>query len=254
MPGQHQLLIFVVFCHKTNELTFQTALECKKAVENIQSPLKFGFVFIDDGSQDELTTLWIDQSIALLREIPNIIVTEKICHSHRLGLAASINSAVEFLVKCEVAESIWVTQLPGNDQVSSESLKRFFEHPLENELCVLWRANLNDRPWAKRFASKALQKLVNAFLFPQIMQVTANFVAPVDLYKQWLVPSSGHAYGLWLLFGATKEGIPVVQREFTLKKRRDNHGAVRKTPKIQDIVSVINQLVRVKLLMRKTLR
>ncbi len=254
MPAQHQLLIFVVFCHKTQDLTFQTALECKEAVENIQSPLKFGFIFIDDASRDELTTLSIHQSLALLREIPNTILTEKICHSHRLGLAASLKSAVDFLVKCEVPESIWVTQLPGNDQVSSESLKQFLEHPMENELRVLWRANLEDRPWAKRLASKALQKLVNFFLFPQIMQVTANFVAPVDLYKRWLVPSSGHAYGLWLLFGATKEGIPIVQREFTVKKRRDNHSAVRKTPKIQDVVSVIIQLVRVKLLMLKNLR
>jgi hypothetical protein len=163
-------------------------------------------------------------------------------------------SSLNLLQKMGFIEDVWLTQIPGNDQVNSKSLQIFLEEPLNLGLKILWRANPVNRPPIKRFASHILQVIVRFILFPEIKQSTANFIAPVSFYSRWLKPTSGHAYGLWLIAGAIIENISISQISFKIKKQTiDKHKAQRRTPKFSDIFSILLQLYRIRIFMNKNL-
>jgi hypothetical protein len=252
VSNDEQTLVIVVFCHETKELTYATAVECFKSLENIPPELKLGFIFVDDGSQENYTSKMIDKSLNLLLQSCHVAFSEKIRHDVRLGLAASLHSSVRFLLETNRSRNVWITQIPGNDQLSSKSLARFLEFPMLENLTILWRSNTRSRPALKRFASYVLQGVVRRFLFPEVQQVTGNFIAPIALYNNWLLPSSGHAYGLWLIAGAKNDGIPIVQRDFELKQRAfARHTAVRKLPKVQNVILMLVEIIRVKKFIQK---
>lgn len=254
MSSSKQLLVFVVFCHRTRELTFNTALESVNAIRKSSPEFDVGYIFIDDGSCDTITTRWIEKSISLLRQEPNVMISEMLVHEHRLGLSSSLQSTIEYLDEIGLENLVWITQIPGNDQLSEDSLASFLSYPLNQELRILWRDNPRARPILKRTASSVLQLLVRFFLFPDIRQVTANYIAPLNHYKRWLNPKSGHAYGLWLIAGAQIDNVPVSQSGFSLKIRsRNGHEAVRKVPNLDQIFHVLFQLVKVKIFLKKNL-
>jgi|LauGreSuBDMM15SN_2_FD.fasta_scaffold00148_11 hypothetical protein len=254
MNRPYKTLVFTIFCHETKELTISTTLECLSALNYAASNLHLGFIFIDDGSSDNETSHAIQESILLLRRNSRVLIAEKIYHPARLGLAESMFSSLNLLQKMGFIEDVWLTQIPGNDQVNSKSLQIFLEEPLNLGLKILWRANPVNRPPIKRFASHILQVIVRFILFPEIKQSTANFIAPVSFYSRWLKPTSGHAYGLWLIAGAIIENISISQISFKIKKQTiDKHKAQRRTPKFSDIFSILLQLYRIRIFMNKNL-
>ena len=254
MNEHYKTLVFTIFCHETRELTISTTLECLSALNYTASNLHVGFIFIDDGSSDNETAHAIQESILLLRQNSRVLIAEKIYHPTRLGLAESMFSSLNLLQKMGFVDDVWLTQLPGNDQVAANSLQTFLEEPLNLGLKILWRANSVNRPPIKRLASNILQVIVRFILFPEIKQSTANFIAPVSFYSRWLKPTSGHAYGLWLIAGAIIEQEGISQISFEIKKQAINkHKAQRRTPKLSDILSILIQLYRIRIFMNKNL-
>lgn len=255
MNEEYKTLVFTIFCHETKELTISTTRECLSALNFTTSNLHVGFIFINDGSSDNETERAIQESILLLRQNSRVLIAEEIYHHSRLGLAESMLSSLDLLQKMGFVDNVWLTQLPGNDQVNAKSLQTFLEEPLNLGLKILWRANSVNRPPIKRLASNILQVIVRFILFPEIKESTANFIAPVSFYSRWLKPTSGHAYGLWLIAGAIIEQESISQISFEIKKPIINkHKAQRRTPKISDIFSILVQINQIRIFMNKNLQ
>jgi hypothetical protein len=249
------LLVFIIFCHNTGSSVISTSNELivwLREIEELEQK-KIGFVFVDDYSQSFDSTNEIIYAANLLRNQSNALFVDLLRNEKILGLSGSIQRVLNHLKQFEFKNDFLITQLPGNDQVPSSSLRFFYESRLCEGLVILFRNNLEMRPFFKRKASLVLQKIARFVVKTSFIEATANFMAPASFYERWAKPTSGHAYGIWLIAGARYENMMICNRGFDIKSRLERNRFQRNFPKLNNVVKVTWQLIKITFTLRKSL-
>ncbi len=242
----------IVFCCNTRSLTTETTL-CLIEAASIVPETEFFIVFVNDGSSDD-TDKYIEESIVALSKAELKITGFTTGHMHREGLAKSFLTGIQKLSDVGFLDDDFVTQLPGNNQLTAESISKLARSKASNRLVIGWRVNINSRPYPKRVFSRVLQLVINLFFFPGVRQVTANYVSTLKLATDWIKPNSGHAFGVWLIHGALQEKIEIHQEPLILHeaiKQRPSGNSIRKWPRASDISVMLANLFRVYLAKQK---
>ena len=139
----------------------------------------------------------------------------------------------------------FVTQLPGNHQVTRASIVDILNSTKDNSFVVFWRENLESRPILKRLSSKVLQIIVRSNLFPEIIEVTGNYICTIGHAEKWIPAKSGHSFGLWLIYGSKTDQIQLHQKPIRLIENirtREIEGAIRKWPKLSDVYDILKNI------------
>jgi hypothetical protein len=143
----------------------------------------------------------------------------------------------------------FVTQLPGNHQVTRASIVDILNSTKDSSFVVFWRENLESRPVLKRLSSKVLQMIVRSNLFPEIIEVTGNYVCTIGHAEKWIPPKSGHSFGLWLIYGSKTDEIRLYQKPIRLIENirtREIEGAIRKWPKLSDVYDILKNINQIR--------
>ena len=134
---------------------------------------------------------------------------------------------------------MFVTQLPGNDQVDEDSILRLMECASQDTILSTWRHNFYIRPLPKKIVSNMMHFVVHTLLYPQVKEFTSNFTVPLWLALKHVPSSSRHAFGLWLLYGASLEGLQLRQVPISLVAEygtRPKSSAIRKWHRPADLL------------------
>ena len=231
----------IIFCRNTNKWTLETTKEIGEAVpeefrDNVYP------VFINDASNDD-TFEWISKSRDYLKSIGiKSFVSESI---EKLGLSKSMLVGIKTLKENNFQDNDFVTQLPGNHQVTRASIVDILNSTKDNSFVVFWRENLESRPILKRLSSKVLQIIVRSNLFPEIIEVTGNYVCTIGHAEKWIPAKSGHSFGLWLIYGSKIDQIQLHQKPIRLIENirtREIEGAIRKWPKLSDVYDILKNI------------
>ena len=236
----------IVFCSNTRNLTVETTKCILDAASELRET-EIVVIFVNDGSTDD-TEEFIKESIRELFDSKYKIIGYSIKHSAREGLSKSMLTGIEKLIEIGFHDNDFITQLPGNNQLTSPSISKLIASSSSNHLTIGWRVNIESRPYPKRVFSRILQLVIHIFFFRGIKQVTANYVSTIKLAKDWIKPNAGHAFGIWLIHGAVQEKLAIVQVPLTLHpeiKLRPTGNSIRRWPRIMDVNVMLINLIRV---------
>ena len=89
-------------------------------------------------------------------------------HPNREGLGRSILTGIQGLYDAGFQDHDFLTQLPGNNQRTSESIAELATNNTSNHLIIGWKVNTDSRPYPKRFFSRVLQLVINMY-FPMTL-------------------------------------------------------------------------------------
>lgn len=193
---------------------------------------------MDDGSTDDTRIAFS----SVQRELSNFpiknVTVEVITHTSRMGFSQALSSGLkEILRVCPTCDLVIV--FPGNDQVDQSSISSLFDYSLPNTVCLGYRTNKRqERPFLKWISSTVLQRISKLLVFPNLKDLTGQFMVPPQFLVKAVEDNPGHAWSVRLSRLILLSQLPVIQIPICLKKgfkSRPRSLGFRKYPRINDM-------------------
>jgi len=165
-------------------------------------------IIVDDGSTDDTGGL----ADRLARELPQV----RVLHQPRnLGLAAGLGRARD------EAKLNYFSFLPGDHEVSGESVRRIFHAVGSADLVVPYHGNSWARPWHRRLLTWGSTTLMNAAFGMRLRYYQGPFIYPTELARRLPVPrtSRGFFFFAAMLVHAIRAGHTYVEVPLTHQER-----------------------------------
>jgi len=212
-------------------------------------------VAVDDGSTDNTNAAFSSIKRELSNNPVQDIVVEVVSHRFRMGYSQAIKSGLtEIFHACPTCNLVSV--YPGNDQVEGSSVSNLFDNSQPNTICIGYRQNKRQaRPFLKWLFSEILQITSRLLVFPNLKDLTGNFVVPPQLLFDCLKSNPGHAWPLRLSRLILESQLPVIQIPIYLKrdfKKRSRSQGLRRYPRSSDMRDYAKSFVSEILYLKKT--
>ena len=193
---------------------------------------------MDDGSTDDTCIAFS----SVQRELSNFpiknVTVEVITHTSRMGFSQTLSSGLKEILRiCPTCDLVIV--FPGNDQVEQSSISSLFDYSLPNTVCLGYRTNKRqERPFLKWICSTVLQGMSKLLVFPNLKDLTGQFMVPPQLLVKAVEDNPGHAWSVRLSRLILLSQLPVIQIPICLKKgfkRRPWSQGFRQYPRLKDM-------------------
>lgn len=241
----------VVVGHNVNKYGSDSVLAVFRAAGTVPGP-SYHLVAIDDGSTDS-TAQNFRQACAGVAAHEQINSASVVSHASRLGFSAAILSGLDQLNR-DSPELDLVLVLPGNDQVEVDSIADLLRESANGGSTLGYRTNKGQtRPPAKLFASRLLHLATRAILFPNLVDLTGQYVVPPKNLTRALLRDAGHAWPVHLVSELIEGRVPVAQIPILLRwdfAQRPRELGFRRSPRARDafnyVCAVFGQYVKMR--------
>jgi glycosyltransferase involved in cell wall biosynthesis len=201
--------------------------------ENVIAALKdraeeFEILIFDDGSSDKTGEI----ADAIQKSDPSVAVWH---NRPNKGFGYNFTKGIT------IARMNYVAVIPGDNEISGESIGRIFALMGKADMIIPFTVNMEVRPWGRRLISRLFTVLMNAMFQCELQYYNGPTLHRTDLVRDLDVRTSGFAFQAVMLVKLIRRGYSFCEVDMYLRRKpvyRSN--AVR----LQNISSVISAILR----------
>ena len=146
-----------------------------------------------------------------------------------------------FVTGVEIARMNYVALIPGDNEISYESIKRIFRLLGKADLIIPFTVNTEIRPWGRRLVSRLFTVVVNAVFRCELQYYNGPTLYRTDLVRGLDVETLGFGFQAVTLVKLIRRGHSFCEVDMYLQRKRVYRSSAAQ---LQNIVSVINALLR----------
>jgi len=234
LSNQYKLSItFLVFGKNNGQLFLSTLKEISDVCIEIKD-IQYEIILVDDGSKSK-EYQWN------LQPFENVKI---------LNIDKSLGIAGAVLGGTRLATYNYVLPIPGHDMYTATAIKNVIDLTGKGRLIIGCRDNLkNERPFAKRLASRVLLMLFRVKLIHYIGDVHGLILFEKNDILKCLNPNDGHSHAIKIISNVVKENGLIIQTIAPIKK---GHKILRSKnfhnniPSPKNTLTVIRALLKIK--------
>lgn len=145
-----------------------------------------------------------------------------------------------FIRGIAIARMNYVAVMPGDNEISLESIKRIFQLLGKADMVIPFTVNMEVRPWGRRLVSRLFTVLMNAIFRCELQYYNGPTLHRTELVRTLDVNTSGFAFQAMMLVKLIRRGHSFCELDMYLQKKRTyRSSAVR----LRNILSVIGTVL-----------
>lgn len=153
-----------------------------------------------------------------------------------------------FYAGVKEAKMTYVSVMPGDNEISQESIKRIFSLMGKADIIIPFTVNSELRPWSRRLVSSLYTTLLNALFCCELQYYNGPALHRVELVRALQGETSGFGFQSAMLVQLIRRGHSFCEVDMYLQPKRVYHSsAVR----LKNILSVLGTVWRVWLQVRR---
>lgn len=195
---------------------------------------EFEIIVVDDGSTDDTYSVVMKAAEKLGAEI-KIIRKEK-----NEGIGAGFQSALE------EAKFDYIVGFPSDNAYLIESIRDMFLRVGSYPVVLSYRSNFNERPFIRRFLSKAMTFFVR-FISDKKIKDIGSAITPVSVCKAFPKKYARYSFHTQVLCFALKKSDSFIETSVIYANDADEHSGMIKIKVLKDVISSCAQLFFLKI-------
>lgn len=185
-------------------------------------------LIFDDGSTDKTGEI----AEAIKAADPRVIV---VTNRPNKGFGYNYKKGIS------IARMNYVTVMPGDNEISCESMKRIFRLMGSADMIIPFTMNMEVRPWSRRLVSRLFTILMNAIFHCELQYYNGPTLHRTDLVRGLDVRTSGFGFQAVMLVELIRRGHSFCEVDMYLQRKPVYRSSA---VKFKNILSVIVTVLR----------
>jgi glycosyltransferase involved in cell wall biosynthesis len=190
---------------------------------------EFEILIFDDGSSDktgEIADLIgkTESSVTVIHNRPN----KGFGYNFRRGI--------------ERARMNYVAVIPGDNEISRESITRIFALMGKADMVIPFTMNMEVRPWTRRLVSRLFTVLMNAIFQCELQYYNGPTLHRTHLVRDLDVRTSGFAFQAIMLVKLIRRGHTFCEVDMYLQRKRSYRSSAVRPRNILSVIAAITRL------------
>lgn len=206
------------------------------AYENVSAALKgvvedYEILIFNDGSTDRTGEI----AEQLAQRDPQV----KVFHNN-----PNRGFGYNFIKGITVARMDYVSVMPGDNEISQESIRRIFSLVGKADIIIPFTMNMELRTYGRRFLSRAFTLVMNSLFQCELQYYNGPALHRADLVRALDIKTTGFAFQAVMLVKLIRSGHSFCEIDMYLQRKRVYKSSAIKTRNIVSVVTSVWELWR----------
>lgn len=206
----------------------------RNAYQNVVASLagtaeEYEILIFNDGSSDQTGRV----ADAIKRDDPKVIVVH---NPVNMGFGYNFSKGVS------IARLNYVAVIPGDNEITRESIGRIFALVGKADMIVPFTVNMEVRPWGRRLVSRLFTALMNAIFMCELQYYNGPTLHRTDLVRDLDVRTSGFGFQAVMLVKLIRRGHSFCEVDMYLQRKPTYRSSAVRLRNILSVIVTVGRL------------